>query len=156
MKLIQAARGVLEEGFASFSLQNHPHLILLRPQFYKKRVAPLLIQWAVLWVKRQPSLRHEFAVAPTEVLEAYLSCNHTAPGSWSPNVRTAVECVRTSLPQHAIKLLNLAKGARCCVGADLAFIVCCLLCAGCRLGGRVHSPLPVQSEPRPLRARAAP
>lgn len=131
LTILEAARFVLREGITNFSLQSQPHLVLLRPQFYKKKLKRLLINWSLLWLQSQQCYRRDFAAViagdpglldPVTFLENmghYLVCDHGTPASWDDNGRRAMMFVRTKVSPATTQLLNLIKGKGAPVATDV-------------------------------------
>jgi len=51
--IIRRLENVVKEGYANRSLQKLPHITLLNPAFYARRMKPILAEWAYLWLQKQ-------------------------------------------------------------------------------------------------------
>ena len=93
--LLQQIENVIKEGYACHALQKNPHLVLLSPSFYEKKLKPLMAKWALLWLYR-------FFVGTVQVsyesLLAYLQGEHIEEN------RVEIE---NGLLAESKKLLNL-------------------------------------------------
>ena len=43
----------MREGYSNRSLQKLPHITLLNPMFYARRMKPILAEWSYLWLQKQ-------------------------------------------------------------------------------------------------------
>lgn len=165
LELARQAEDALQEGFACFSLQSKPHLVLLRPQFYRKRLKPLLFQWVLLWLRTQQPFRVDMSSALAAdlmpggltldaLLALYLDANHSDPTTWAENTVRAMVFVRSRLSPPSVQLLNLAKGTSIRMPVFKRDVYCWPYHR--RLDRDVHSSLPIQAESCPLWARPGP
>lgn len=122
MATLKRMRDTLTEGFASYSLQAQPHLVLLRPAFYRLKMKPLFLEWALLWLHVQAPFRRDLLLwcasdtgssslnYNSRLLELYLLANHASPASWAPATQEAINTVKQRLSEASIQLLNMIKG----------------------------------------------
>ncbi|GMF14309.1 unnamed protein product [Phytophthora lilii] len=101
--LILRLHAVLDEGYASHTLQRFPHLVLLDMEFYESRMLPLLSQIAIEWLLKL------FRMGKMEVsvdrIKYYLECPRTELHI-DASLRADIE---NGLSESSIKLLNLAR-----------------------------------------------
>lgn len=51
--ILEELKLVVAEGYKQRALQRNPHIVLLNPDFYHKRMKPIVAQWILLWLESQ-------------------------------------------------------------------------------------------------------
>ena len=50
LQILNQFKKVVEEGFATKSLQKNPHIVLLDLDFYRLKMRPILTEWVIMWL----------------------------------------------------------------------------------------------------------
>jgi hypothetical protein len=53
LDILRRLESSVREGYATRSLQKLPHITLLNPTFYARKMKPILAEWAYLWLQKQ-------------------------------------------------------------------------------------------------------
>lgn len=96
--VLEGVRAVIVEGSTSHQLQTTPHLVLLAPSLYFRKLLPLLARWLLVWLQYAHPL-HGFADA---TLLAYLQADPRLDAA-------AVVALHARTSDEHMQILNLGR-----------------------------------------------
>jgi hypothetical protein len=110
--LCNSLEAVVTEGLELSALQRQPHIVLLSKRFYAAKILPILIPWAMLWLKRREAMSGIEAIRAKLAVAASASTDEESKDDESSiDPALVLSKPMKALPEHA-SVEAIISGAR--------------------------------------------